>query len=404
MLKRLLLVLTALPSILFSQKTISEAVLFNGEAHVSILKSDISDLENLDKTVNIDEHFHDHQSIRAIVVLPKLQDFIDLGIDYTVLPHPNKSVEAHMIDLKTYNQAKSVDCGSFLSGYPTYDLYEQMMLDFASDYPEICRYEVIDTLPSGRKLMAVVISDNVNEDEDEPRFLYTSSMHGDELAGYMLTMRMIQDILCNYSSNSEIANLVDNIEIWINPLANPDGAYAWGNNTLNGARRTNANFVDLNRNYLDPDGGPNPDGNSYQPETVAFMQFAEDVHFDMSSNMHGGVEVANFPWDTWSFEHADNDWWVHVCRQYADTAQANSPSGYFNFLDNGITNGYDWYPVAGGRQDFVTYFHRGREMTLELSDQKFLPTSQFDNYWNYNRSALYNYVEQSLFGLRGIIT
>jgi hypothetical protein len=405
MLTRLLLILTLLPASIFSQETINDAVLFNGEAHISILKSEISDLEKLEKVVYIDEHFHNEETFQAIVTLPKLQDFIDLNVEYTLLQHPNKSIDTQVIDLKTYNnQAKSTDCGSFLAGYPTYGLYEQMMLDFAADYPEICRYEEIGTLPSGRKLMAVVISDNVNDEENEPRFLYTSSMHGDEIAGYMLMMRMIQDILCNYSSDSEIASLVDNVEIWINPLANPDGTYAFGNNTLNGARRTNANFVDLNRNYLDPDNGPNPDGNAYQAETVAFMQFAEDVHFDMSSNMHGGVEVANYPWDTWPFLHADDDWWVHVCRQYADTAQANSPSGYFNFLDNGITNGYDWYPVAGGRQDFMTYFHRGREMTLELSNQKFLSTSQFDNHWNYNRNALYNYMEQSLFGLRGLIT
>lgn len=404
MLKRLFLALAMLPTLLFSQQTINDAILYNGEAHISILKSDIEDLKGLEEVLYIDEHFFDEEAFQAIVPLPKLQDFIDLGIDYTLLEHPNKAIEAEVVDLKSYNEAKSTDCSSFLSGYPSYGLYEQMMMDFAADYPDICRYEEIGTLPSGRKLLAVVISDNVNEIENEPRFLYTSSMHGDELAGYMMTMRMIQEMLCNYSSDPDIAFLVDNIEIWINPLANPDGTYAWGNNTLNGARRTNANFVDLNRNYLDPDDGPNPDGNSYQPETVAFMQFAEDVHFDMSSNMHGGVEVANYPWDTWSFTHADDDWWVHVCRQYADTAQANSPGGYFNFQDNGITNGYDWYPVEGGRQDFMTYFHRGREMTLELSDQKLLSTSQFDNYWNYNRQSLYYYMQQSLYGLRGIVS
>ncbi|MCZ4407195.1 M14 family zinc carboxypeptidase [Cryomorphaceae bacterium 1068] len=404
MLKRILLILSLVPAALFSQSSINEAVLYNGEAHVSILKSEIKDLEKLENVLYIDEHFSDEETFQAIVTLPQLQDFIDLGVNYTVLDHPNKAVEIEMIDLKTYNQAKSTDCGTFLTGYPSYDLYEQMMFDFAIDYPEICRYEEIETLPSGRKLLAVVISDNPDEVEDEPRFLYTSSIHGDETAGYMLMMRMIQDILCNYSSDAQVANLVDNVEIWINPLANPDGTYALGNNTLNGARRTNSNFVDLNRNYLDPDDGANPDGNPYQDETIAFMELAEDVHFDMSSNMHGGVEVANYPWDTWSFLHADDDWWVHVCRQYADTAQENSPSGYFNFLDNGITNGYAWYSVAGGRQDFMTYFHHGRELTLELSDQKLLSTSQFDNFWNYNRSALYNYMEQSLFGLRGIVT
>jgi len=404
MFSRIFIILLFLPLSLLAQNTIDDAILYNGEAHISILKSDVDNLKALEGAVNIDEHAFDESYFQAIVTLPKLQAFKNLGIDYLLLEHPNKSVDAETIGLKNYAQEKSSDCSSFLQGYPSYGLYEQMMLEFATDYPEICRYVEIDTLPSGRKLIALVISDNPNVAENEPRFLYTSSMHGDETAGYMLMMRMIQDILCNYSSDEEIANLVDNIEIWINPLANPDGTYAWGDNTISGARRTNANFVDLNRNYLDPDDGPNPDGNAYQPETVAFMQLAEDVHFDMSSNMHGGVEVANYPWDTWSFTHADDDWWVHVCRQYADTAQANSPSGYFNFLNNGITNGYDWYPVEGGRQDFMTYFHRGREMTLELSDQKLLSSSQFDNFWGYNRSALYNYLEQSLFGLRGIIT
>lgn len=404
MVSRVFLLVSFLPAVLFSQSTIQEAMYYNGEAHVSIPKSEVTDLSKIEKVLYLDTHFHDEENYEAIVTRPKLQEFIELDLDYTVLEHPNKSVNAQVVTLQEYLGMKSTNCGSFLSEYPTYDLYEQMMFDFAIDYPEICRYEEIEVLPSGRKLLAVVISDNPNVVEDEPRFLYTSSMHGDETAGYMLMMRMIQDILCNYPTDAEIANLVNNVEIWINPLANPDGTYAWGNSTLSGARRTNGNFVDLNRNYLDPDDGANPDGNPYQPETIAFMDLAEEVHFDLSSNLHGGVEVVNYPWDTWSFQHADDDWWVHVSRQYADTAQANSPSGYFNYLNNGITNGYDWYPVSGGRQDFMTYFHRGREMTLELSDQKLLSTSQFDNFWNYNRNALYNYIEQSLFGLRGIVT
>ncbi|MEM9052152.1 MAG: M14 family zinc carboxypeptidase [Bacteroidota bacterium] len=402
--KRLICLLLFFPLIISAQTSIEEAVLFNGEAHIAVAKSDVTDLKALEAVMNIDEHHFDETHYYGVVVLPKVQEFVDFGIEFELLEHPNKSINEKAVTKADYSLAKSTDCSSFLSGYPSYDLYEQMMADYAAEYPEICRYEEFGVLPSGRKLMALVISDNPNTVEDEPRFLYTSTMHGDETAGYILSLRLIKDILCNYPSDPRIANLVDNIEIWINPLANPDGTYAWGNNNLNGARRSNSNFVDLNRNYEDPQFGDNPDGNSYQPETQAFMTLAENVHFDMSSNMHGGVEVANYPWDTWSFEHADDDWWVHVTREYADTAQANSPNGYFDYLNNGITNGYDWYPVAGGRQDYQTYFHHGREMTLELTNTKFMPSSQFNSRWNYNRDALYNYMEQSLYGLRGIVT
>ena len=35
--------------------------------------------------------------------------------------------------------------------------------------------------------------------------------------------------------------------------------------------RYNSNFIDLNRNYPDPEDGPHPDGNPYQQETNIFL-------------------------------------------------------------------------------------------------------------------------------------
>ena len=67
-------------------------------------------------------------------------------------------------------------------------------------------------------------------------------------------------------------NLVNEIDIWINPLANPDGETRWGNQDVWNATRYNANWVDLNRNYPDPEDGPHPDGNAYQPETIMFFR------------------------------------------------------------------------------------------------------------------------------------
>jgi hypothetical protein len=120
--------------------------------------------------------------------------------------------------------------------------------------------------------------------------------------------------------------------------------------------------------------------------------------------MHGGVEVCNYPWDRWSDLTADDNWWQYVCREYADTAQAYSPSGYMTYKNNGITNGAAWYIIYGGRQDYMNYFQQCREFTLELSNTKLLPASQLPAYWGYNRRSLLNYMEQVLFGIRGIVT
>jgi hypothetical protein len=96
------------------------------------------------------------------------------------------------------------------------------------------------------------------------------------------------------------------------------------------------------------------------------MTFAENNHFVASANIHGGTEVCNYPWDTWQKLAADDNWWQYVCHEYADTAQLHSQDGYMSDFDDGITNGWQWYEVAGGRQDYMNYFQQGREFTLEI--------------------------------------
>ena len=187
------------------------------------------------------------------------------------------------------------------------------MYAFADSFPNICKVHSLGTLNSGREILIVNISDNVGQKENEPSFLYTSSMHGDELTGYVLMLRFIDDILNNYNNNSRITHLVNEIDIWINPLANPDGAYAGGNSNVWGATRSNANFIDLNRNFPDPQDGPHPDGNPWQEETLIFMGLSDTINFNLSSNLHTGAVVANYPWDTWSQLTADDSWWQHVC-------------------------------------------------------------------------------------------
>lgn len=318
------------------------------------------------------------------------------SVTFELLPHPGDLINPEMTSLPM-----EVLEWNF---YPTYTAYEELMEQFAADYPDICTLHTFGVLPSGRKLMAVRISDNVNADEDEPEFFYTSTMHGDETTGYVLMLHLIDYLLTNYNQDPRVTGLVNNIDIWINPLANPDGTYFGGNHTVNGARRYNANYVDINRNFPDPNDGPHPDGNAWQPETVAFMEFAESRNFVMSANFHGGAEVVNYPWDTWSRPTADENWWIMVSRQYADTVHANSPPGYFDDLENGISNGYDWYRITGGRQDYMNYFQQCREVTLEISNTKLPPASQLPLFWNYNYRSILNYLEQVTYGIRGIVS
>jgi PKD repeat protein len=73
-------------------------------------------------------------------------------------------------------------------------------------------------------------------------------------------------------------------------------------------------------------------------------------------------------------------------------------------LDNGITNGYQWYSISGGRQDYMNYFQRCRELTAEISSTKLLPANQLEAHWEYNYRSLLKYIEQTLYGVHGLVT
>ncbi len=235
----------------------------------------------------------------------------------------------------------------------------------------------------------------------KPKIFLTSTIHGNEPAGYVAMLHLIDYLLNEYGTNQDVTGIVNNCEIWINPLANPDGTYRAGDETVLGARRYNANGVDLNRNFPDPEDGPHPDGKPWQPETIAMMDFATSTMPVLSANYHSGAEVVNYPWDTWQKLHPDNDWFVFISRNYADTVHLNSPAGYFDDFDNGITNGYAWYSIAGGRQDYMNYFQHCREVTIEISNENF-PQNPF-LYWAYNRQAIINFISQSLTGICGTV-
>ncbi len=352
-----------------------------------------ADLAKLTRLISID-HVRD-SLVTAYANYKEFTAFEELGYSYKILPHPGTLYRPRM--------SKSIQEAQTLDTYPTYANYIAMLNRFATDFPQICRVERIGYSVQGRELLAVKISDNVATNEAEPDLFYTSSMHGNEVVGWILMLHLIDTLLTSYGNDSRLTNLVDNSEIWINPLANPDGTFAGGDSTLTGSTRYNANGFDLNRNFPDPAEGDHPDGNAWQPETVAMMDFAQKHHFVLSANFHTGGELVNYPWDTWERRHPDDPWFEQIARNYALTAQANSPSGYFTD-QGGYTNGYAWYRICGGRQDWMTYFAGCREVTIELSDADMPDESALKAYWQYNREALIAYLENALSGIHGIVT
>lgn len=291
--------------------------------------------------------------------------------------------------------------------YPTHFQYLDMMKSLSSRFPDICRLDTIGFSVLGRPILVLKISDTVNDTEGEARFFYTSTMHGDEILGYVLLLRFANFLLHDYGNDTEVSRLLDSLEIWINPLSNPDGAFKYNDSTLVNAWRYNiqgsGDPYNLNRNFPDPYSGEPDDTTGRLAETKSMMTFMQEHRFNMSANIHSGAEVVNYPWDYKPERHPDDAWYSFISREYADEAKAVEPAYMSEFTD-GITNGFDWYRILGGRQDYVNYYLGGREVTLELSNIKLLDSDSLDTFWDYNKRSLINYMSQATYGIHGRIT
>jgi hypothetical protein len=350
------------------------------------------ELEILTKMISIDNVIGD--TVYAYAGRLELPAFQKLGYDCTILPHPGTLIRPRV--------SFSISEMQTWDAYPSYGTYVAMMYQFQADFPGLCSIHNIGSSVMGRDILFARITDSADVEENEPEIMYSSTMHGDETAGFVLMLRLIDSLLNGYGTDSLITRLVDSCEIWINPLANPDGTYRNDDDAIVNPTRKNANYADLNRNFPDPEDGDHPDGGEWQPETICMMNLADEHNFVLSANLHGGAEVVNYPWDTWAQLHADDNWFIDISRLYADSAQYYSPGGYLTDLNNGITNGYAWYSISGGRQDYMNWWHGCREVTLEISEVKFLPADQLPAFWVYNRVSLLDYLENSLYGVRGI--
>ncbi|MEO0248551.1 MAG: M14 family zinc carboxypeptidase, partial [candidate division WOR-3 bacterium] len=193
----------------------------------------------------------------------------------------------------------------------------------ASEFPEIAQLSSIGQTHQGRELWALKISDNVTEDEDEPEVLFDGGFHGEEWIGSEVAMFIAYELVNGYGVDPEITHMVNEREIWIIPLVNPDGrvidSYGDGNNpsTYRGWRKNardnnrngvwdNCDGVDLNRNFDRGWGvgaststcneeyiGPIPFS---EPETQAFRSFVNSRNFQIYASYHSYGRRIYYPW------------------------------------------------------------------------------------------------------------
>ena len=280
----------------------------------------------------------------------------------------------------TSNKNKAI-----FEGYPTPLQIEKSLKQFAVKYPSIMKLFSIGKSIQNRDLWMVKLSDNVHDDEIETEVKYIANMHGNEIVGRELMVLLIKDLLEAYTNGDiRIRELLNNNEVYIMPTMNPDGSKE--------KRRGNAKYTDLNRDFPDfttRDNQNSPNGRDL--ETQAVMKFQAQRNFALSANFHGGTKVVNYPWDTTSNIFPMDKLVKTLSVEYASENQDMRNSRRFK---QGVVNGYDWYEVDGGMQDWSYKWHGDLQVTIELSHNKWPDYSGMDGYYKENRESLVRYLER----------
>jgi len=234
-------------------------------------------------------------------------------------------------DLQTFYASRLHPGRDDMGGYRTLSEINDEMDALHDDFPDIVGEPFsIGRSVEGRDLMVVKISDNPDEDEDEPEAFFNGLTHADEVISPEILFEVMHLLTDGYGEDDRMTRLVDERELFFLPCVNPDGlAYmeqvapggggGWRKN-----RRVNIDFtigVNINRNFGyewdhdDRGSSPNPSSPNYrgvaafsEPETQALREFTNDRNFRTSIYFHAAGNQIMYPfgYDTLSPDEPDS--------------------------------------------------------------------------------------------------
>jgi predicted deacylase len=263
--------------------------------------------------------------------------------------------------------------------------YAQMRSDFrayAETYPDIAEFHVIGQSVQGRDIFALRISDNVAVEEDEPEVVIWANIHGDEQASGEIAYRWAMELLDAYGVDPTLTGYVDDLEIWVIPLLNPDGHE-------NGTRE-NFNGVDLNRDFgwnWEPGWGSSLAPYS-QLETRSLQEFCLKENVSLSATLHCDGDIVLYPWC-----YSPNDVPEHDLVTYVGFLYANAA----NYT---LIKSWDDYETHGELLDLIHGGYGSLCYTAEIS----LDLQLFDESYARNKAGIELFCRKAGTGLHGLVT
>ncbi|MEV6495053.1 M14 family metallopeptidase, partial [Actinoplanes sp. NPDC051633] len=187
----------------------------------------------------------------------------------------------------------------------------------AARNPQIAKLVTLGNSLRGVPIQAIKLTKGARNVPDgaRPSVLYAGAQHAREWITPEMNRRLMHHYVDNYGTDPAITQLLNTTEVWILPVANPDGydfTFTEGNRLWRKNLRDNngdgqitvGDGVDLNRNFAEKWGFDNegsaedPADDTYrgpspmsEPETKALNRLFQRIGFEFFINYHSAAEL-----------------------------------------------------------------------------------------------------------------
>jgi len=268
--------------------------------------------------------------------------------------------------------------------FHTYEQLRDTMAVIAQNHPDVCVLDTIGHSANGNLMLAMKVSDNPRQMEGEPRICFDCSIHGNENNGCEIGLYAIIQLVSGYGVDPDITRWVNEREIWVIPMSNPDGLIA--------RTRENGHGYDCNRNYgmswhTGSNGGTGPFS---EPEVQSFYHLAEYNPMEAWSQYHSGATMAMWCWGYTTKAAMDSIVTAYEMTRYGQICGLSA--GQISRILYSVTGGStDWYQGCCGALGYA----------LEVCGGQPSPPSQIDTINHANWTAMKAEIERVMWGIRG---
>lgn len=253
--------------------------------------------------------------------------------------------------------------------YKDFAAISEHLRQLALQAPELVEMHAIGGSIEGRPLWALRIGGATT---DATPMLVNGTLHAREWISAMVTTCVADRLVRGYATDPAIRAFVDRTELWIVPVANPDGyQHSWSTDRYWRKNRRDRHGTDLNRNFGVGWGG---DGSSRarrsdvyrgeyafsEPETAALRDLAKREQVALHVDFHSYGQLLLYPWSYTAAPVPDRARFAAIGDRMASAMFATHQTAYR------LISGAELYRAGGTMSDWMWGEVGARSYTIEL--------------------------------------